>query len=450
MPLSLVLLAVAVGGWLASRAVPAAAPSAPDLAVRFAPLRGAWALVRDTARDRVVFQSILGISWFWFMGATYLAQFPVYARDVLGGGVDAFTLMLATFSVGIGTGSILCGRLSHGRVELGLVPFGAAGLTLFGLDLVLATPGAPLGSDLGVAALLSSGGAWRVLLDIALIGLFGGFYIVPLYALIQQRCPSERLSRAIACNNILNALFMVGSAVAALLLLALGASIAQIFLVMAIANALVAAHIFRLVPEFLMRFVVWLLIHTLYRVRTEDLERVPEKGAALLIANHVSFVDALIIGGCVRRPVRFVMHHAIFRIPLLSFVFRTARAIPIAGRREDAVLHERAFAEVRAALDAGELVCVFPEGGITRDGELADFRPGILRILEERPVPLVPMALSGLWGSLFSRKGGRAFLKLPRRAFARIGLAVGEPLAPEGLELDALRARVETLRGARR
>jgi len=449
-PVAAVLIAVAVGGWLASRAIPPAAPSDPTLVPRFRPLRGTWELVRDTARERVVFQSVLGISWFWFMGATYLAQFPVYARDVLGGDVDAFTLMLATFSVGIGTGSALCERLSHGRVEIGLVPFGAAGITVFGLDLVLATPAVPFGEALGVGAMLAAGGAWRVLLDIALIGLFGGFYIVPLYALIQQRSAPERLSRAIACNNVMNALFMVGSAIIALAFLALGASIAQLFLAMAIANALVAAHLFRLVPEFLMRFVIWLLIHTLYRVRTRGLEHVPEKGAAILVCNHVSFVDALLVGGSVRRPVRFVMHHGIYRIPVLGFVFRTARAIPIAGKGEDPAMYERAFVEMRAALAAGELLCLFPEGGITRTGETEPFRPGVLRLLETHPVPVVPMALSGLWGSLFSREGGRAFLKRPRRLFARIELTAGTPTGPTGLTLDALHARVATLRGKRR
>ena len=450
-PLALTLLGVAALGWLASRAIPEAAPCDPTLRVRFEPLRGTFRLVAETARERVVFQSILGISWFWFMGATYLAQFPVYARDVLGGDVDAFTLMLATFSVGIGAGSLLCERLSHGRVEIGLVPFGAAGLTLFGLDLTLATPEAPLGDALGVMELLATADARRVLLDIALIGLFGGFYIVPLYALVQKRSVPSRRARAIACNNVMNALFMVGSALAALALLAAGVSIAGIFLAMTVANALVAAYIFRQVPEFLMRFVIWLAIHTFYRVDTRGIEEhVPEEGPAILVCNHVSFVDALVIGGSVRRPVRFVMHHAIYRLPLLGFVFRTARAIPIASRREDPERYERAFAEMRAVLEAGELLCIFPEGGITRSGETEAFRPGILRVLETRPVPVVPMALSGLWGSLFSREGGRAFLKRPRRLFARLTLAAGAPLAPEGLDLETLRERVTALRGERR
>jgi len=449
-PLGVVLLLVATGGYLASRRIPAAAPGDPNLAIRFAPIRGTWSLVRNTARERVVFLSILGISWFWFVGATYLAQFPVYARDVLGGDVDAFTALLATFSIGIGLGSILCERLSGGRVEIGLVPFGAAGIALFGLDLWLATPDAPFGIGLGVGALLGAGGAWRVFLDVTLIGLFGGLYVVPLYALIQQRALPGRLSRAIACNNVMNALLMVVSSLASLALLAAGATIAQIFLVTAIATALVTGYIFRLVPEFLMRFVIWLLIHTLYRLRTRGLDHVPAQGAAVLVCNHVSFVDALVLAGAVRRPIRFVMHHGIYRIPLLGFVFRTARAIPIAGRREDRAMYERAFAEMREALDAGDLLCLFPEGGITCTGETGAFRPGILRLLEMHPVPVVPLALSGLWGSLFSRRGGRAFLEWPCRRFARLQLSAGEPVAPADVTLESLHERVVALRGARR
>ena len=450
LPVALVLLAVAAAGWFASRGVPAAPATAPGLPLRFEPFGETARLVKETATDRTVFLSILGISWFWFLGATYLAQFLVYARDVLGGGPDVFTLLLATFSVAIATGSMLCSRLARGRVEIGLVPIGAAGLTLFGLDLVLATPDAPLGSGLGAGAFLVAPGAWRVLADVFLIGLSGGLYIVPLYALVQSRAPRERLSRTFACTNVLNAAFMVGSALFALALLSAGASIGQIFLALALMNAAVAAYIFRLVPEFLMRLLVWALVNALYRVRPSGLERLPETGAAILAPNHVSFVDALVIGGTVRRPVRFVMHRSIFRVPVLNFVFRTARAIPIAGRSEDPATYERAFEAMREALDAGELLCLFPEGRLTPDGEIGEFRPGLARLLESRPVPVHPVALRGLWGSLFSRSGGRAFLKLPRRLFARVELVVGEAVPADEVTMGGLREAVGALRGGRR
>ena len=451
-PVCIAILSVAIVGYLVSRGIPKAAANDPELVLRFNPAIETWKLVRDTAQSRVVFQSILAISWFWLLGATYLAQFPVYARDVLGGSVDVFTALLATFSIGIAVGSILCERLSHGRIEIGLVPFGIFGMTLFGITLVLSTPASPLGSDMSVSQFLFAEGAsaaWKILASIFLLGMFGGFYIVPLYALIQKTSEPSRLSRAFACNNILNAFFMVMSAVLVLILLSFDVSIKGIFLVMALLNAVVAAYVFSQVPEFMMRFIVWLLVHTLYRVRKKGMENIPDSGPAIVVANHVSFIDALILGGCIRRPVRFVMYYKIFKLPVMNFVFRTAKAIPIAGQREDKAMYDKAFVDMKAALADGDLLCIFPEGEITRDGQMNPFKPGILRVLESQPVDVVPIALQGLWGSLFSRKGGRAFLKMPRRLFARLGMIVGEPIPAAEVTLETLHSTVADLRGDR-
>ncbi len=443
------VILVAIAGYFCSRGIPSAPASDPTLKLNFNTPAETLRLIRYTKKHRVIFQSILGISWFWLLGALYLAQFPFYATFVLGGSINVFTLLLALFSIGIAVGSMLCERLSDQKVEIGLVPFGAIGLTIFGLDLYFATPDGPLGSELGVFAFLASEGAIRLTIDILLIGLFGGFYIVPLYALIQQRSRADRLSRAIACNNILNAFFMVLSAVLALVMIKIGFSIPQIFLAAAIMNALVAAYIFTLVPEFLMRFVTWLLIHTIYRVHKSGLEKIPDEGAVVLASNHVSFVDPLIIGGCVRRPVRFVMYYKIYQIPLLHFVFKTARAIPIAGRKEDPEMFEQAFVQMEKAIEDGDVLCIFPEGQITATGEFNPFRPGIERLLEARPAPVIPVALQGLWGSMFSRKGGRAFFKLPRKLFARIGLVLGDPIPAAQAKADVLEKKVLELRGSR-
>ncbi len=447
LPLIIGMLLVAVVGYLASRKIPQADAGDPTLKINYNAMAETWRLIRYTKKNRVIFQAILGISWFWFMGATYLAQFPVYASDVLGGSGDVFTLLLATFSIGIAIGSALCEKLSDGLVEIGLVPFGVIGITLFGLDLYFSTPEAPFGQALSAAAYLSSPGAWRLILDIFFIGMFGGFYIVPLYALIQQRSHPSKLSRAIACNSIMNALFMVLSAMIAGLMITLGFSIAEMFLAMAVMNALVAIYIFRLVPEFLMRFLIWLLIHTMYRVRKTGLRNIPEDGGVILTANHVSFVDALIVGGCIKRPVRFVMYYKIFSIPVLNFIFRTARAIPIAGAKEDKAMFDQAFEAMEAAIKAGEVVCIFPEGQITHDGQMNPFKGGVMKLLEAAPAPVVPMALQGLWGSLFSRKGGPAFAKLPRRFHSKIGLVVGQPIASEDVTLELLEQRTLALRG---
>jgi 1-acyl-sn-glycerol-3-phosphate acyltransferase len=447
---SVLVLAIALAGWMASRRIPIAPATAPELRIDRNLLRATIGMLSHLRGQRAVLNAVLGISWFWFFGATFLAQLPNYTRVYLGGDGTVATLVLTLFSVGIGSGSLLCEKLSRRTVEIGLVPLGALGLTLFGIDLYFARPEAAELTNLGWLAFLQTAGAWRIVLDLLLIGVFGGFYIVPLYALIQQRAPREKLSRIIAANNILNALFMVVAAVMAITLLGAGLSIPQLLLTTAILNAVVALYIFTLVPEFAMRFVAWLLISTLYRLRIRGIEEhVPDEGPALLVCNHVSYVDALLLGGAVPRPVRFVMYYKIFRIPLLSWLFRTAGAIPIAGAKEDPELMRRAFEEIDATLARGDLVGIFPEGGLTPDGEIAPFRPGVERILAARPVPVVPMALCGMWASMWSRRdtgGGR--MRLPRRFRAAVELVAAPPVAPEAASAAALEAQVRELRGA--
>jgi len=442
------MLAVAALGYAASRLVPPAPPPSPDLRIDWNPVTETWRNLRFARQNRTVFLSILGVSWFWFYGALLLAQFPAFAKTWLGGDEGVATLLFTILSVGIGIGSLLCERMSGHKVELGLVPLGSIGLTLFAFDLFLATPSAPADALSGVSAFLARPGSIRVLVDVALIGLFAGFFIVPLYALIQSRSDPAHQSRIIAGNNIVNAAFMVVAALLGAGLLHFGATVPQLFLVTALLNAAVAAFIFSLVPEFLMRFLAWLLVHTAYRVEKSGLENIPEQGPAVIVCNHVSFVDAVVIMAACRRPIRFVMDHGIFKIPVLSFIFRTGGAIPIASRKENPEMMERAFAEVAQALRAGDLVGIFPEGRITDTGELNPFRPGIRRIVDETPVPVVPMALRGMWGSFFSRKDGAAMRRPFRRgAFSKIALVAAPPIAPNAVTPEGLQERVQALRG---
>ena len=441
---------VALAGYLTSRGIPAAPAPAPELKVNLNPLSETWRNIAFARENRTVFLSILGISWFWLYGALFLAQFPAYGKFVLGGGESSVTLLLATFTVGIGVGSMLCERMSGKHVEIGLVPFGSIGLTLFGLDLYFASPTGLAGAaPHELLALLAMPAVWRVLFDLLMLGMFGGFFIVPMYALVQLRSSPEHRARIIAANNILNALFMVVGALGAAALLGEGLSIPALFGLGALLNAAVALYIYGLVPEFLLRFIAWLLVKAVYRLRTSGLEHLPHEGAAVLVANHVSFADAVIIMGASPRPIRFVMDHRIFRTPLLGFIFRHCGAIPIASAKEDPVMLEAAFAEVGRALENGDLVGVFPEGHLTRDGELQPFRPGISRILAANPVPVVPMALSGLWGSFFSRIDGSAMQTPFRRGvFSDIALQVGAPVPPGEATPEHLQQKVLALRGA--
>ena len=448
-----VLVLVAVGGWLASRGIPSARALDPGLEVRWNVGVETWRILQALRGNRTVLLSVLGISWFWFYGATILAQLPRFTKDTLGGDAHVLTVLLAVFSLGVGSGSLLCERLSGRRVEIGLVPFGAIGLTLFGADLALAAHPVPGAALLDPLAFMGRPGSLRVIADIGFLSVFGGFFIVPLYALVQQRSDPAQRARVIAANNVLNALFMVISAILAIVLLGAGLTIPQLFAVVALMTAAVAWFIFRQVPEFLLRFIVWLLVHTVYRLDLENIDAVPDTGAALLVSNHVSFVDALIITAASRRPIRFVMDHRIFAIPVLSFVFRVSRAIPIAPAREDPELLRRAYDEVAAALAAGELVGLFPEGRITDSGELNTFRGGVERIVERTPVPVVPLALRGLWGSFFSRKGGPGMSKpwrLVTRLRSRISLVAGAAVVPADVRAGALHDAVLALRGGRR
>ena len=443
---------VALAGYAASRGIPPAPAPSPDLRINLNPLTETWHSMVFARENRTVFLAIVGISWFWLYGALLLAQFPVYARNVLGGNEALVTLMLSIFTVGIGAGSMLCERFSGRHVEIGLIPIGAIGLTLFGADLAMGSPTAmPANASLPLAALLATGSCWRVLFDLFAIGFFGGFFVVPLYVLMQSRSAPELRARIIAANNILNALFMVAGALAAGALLGLGVSIPVLFGIAAVCNALVAVFVCRQVPDYFVRFLASLLIHGVYRLEKRGLENIPDSGPAVLICNHVSFVDAVVLMAAIRRPIRFIMDHRINDAPLGRIVFRAVRTIPIATAKDDPAVKESAFAHAAEALRNGELIGLFPEGKITRDGELNVFRYGVQRIVGETPVPVIPLALCGLWGSFFSRRFGPA-MRVPSciRLFRRIALVAGKAVPPEQADPDYLRTVVAGLQGGAR
>jgi len=445
--IAVVLIGVAITGFLASHQIPITEAVDPDLKINWNAWQETWHIISFAREEKSVFLSILGISWFWFFGAALTIQIPAYTADILHGNESVVTSLLVAFAVGVGLGSLLCERMSGHRIELGLVPFGSIGMSLFAVDLYFAQPEAAVSTVSSISDFLSRAGSWRILADLALLGAFGGFYSVPLYALIQKRSKRRHLSRIIAANNILNALLMVSAAVISVVVLQLGLSIPELFLIIAVLNAVVAIYIYSLLPEFLMRFLAWLTINIVYRIRPIGLDNIPQEGAAIVVCNHVSFMDPIILGGSVTRPMRFVMHYKIFQIPLLSFIFRTAKAIPIASRSEDEDLMNSAFEKVDAELAAGHIVCIFPEGGLTHDGEIQRFKPGIEKILARRPVPVIPVALGRLWGSWFSRRKSGGIHKIPGRLFARVPVIFGEPVAPLDATAENLELLVRTLRG---
>ena len=449
--LSFLVIGVAVLGLVSSWFIPVAPSSATDKE-DWNPFRQTAALMRIARERKSVFLSILGVSWFWLLGSVYLTQIPNLTRGHLMGNESVVTTILAVFTISIALGSVTCEWLSNRRIEIGLVPMGAFGITVFGIDAYFAmsaieTAVADADGLRNGFAFLAGDGTARLVADLALLGFCGGLFIVPLQAMIQSRTPEDRRARVIAANNIMNALFMVlGAAIAIVWLAVLGRTIPSMLLLMAIVNGVVALFIFNQVPEFAMRFVIWLLGHSMYRVSHAGLDLIPERGAAVIVCNHVSFVDALLLAGAVRRPIRFIMFKPIYDIPVLNFVFRTGRAIPIAAQHDDIDAYTSAFEEIAEGLDQGDLLCVFPEGKLTADGEIDDFKAGIEKIVGRNPVPVIPMALKGLWGSFFSRAGRGAF-RTPNRFWSRVEVVAGRPIQPAMATAPALREAVMSLRG---
>ena len=451
-------VALALVGRIASHYIPSSPAQDPSLVINWNPFTETWRNLQLARQTPVVFRSVLGISWMWFFGAVFLSLFPALAKDVLHGDEQVASLLLVVFSIGIGTGSLLCEVLSRRHVEIGLVPLGAIGMTVFSVDLYFSTRGLPDASVLSLHAFMAQTAHYRVLVDLALLSLFAGLYSVPMYALIQMRSLPTHRARIIAANNILNALFMIASAVLAGGLLQAGFTIPQIFLFVGLANAVVAFYIFMLVPEYLLRFVAWVLSRCIYRYKVRGDEHIPTQGAAVLVCNHVSFVDAVLLMAASPRPIRFLMDHRIFRVPVLGWLFQLAKAIPIAPQKNDPAAYEAAFEAAAAVLRDGELLAIFPEGGITRDGTVQPFKGGIMKVLERAAhdgltVPVVPMALTNLWGSFFSRvervEGEPTAMIRPFRRgfFSRVGLNVGAPWAAQSVSPDSLRLRVSTLLG---
>lgn len=441
-----ILCLVAVLGWISSRSIPRAESVTKELKINWNPLTETWRTIGLARKIESVYLSILGISWFWFLGAAYLTQLPNYTRDVLRGSGNVVTLLLAVFSIGIGMGSLFCERLSGRKVELGLVPLGSLGLSVFGIDLFFAYQTPHQAWLMGVSDFLQAPGGLRVIIDLVCIGIFGGFYIVPLYAFIQYKTGPEYRSRVIAANNILNALFMVVSALSAICMIGMaGLSIPQFFLVMALMNIAVAVYIYTVVPEFVVRFIIWVLTHTLYRVTHENLKSIPDQGPAVLVCNHVSYVDGLLLAGSIRRPIRFVMHEAYYRMPVIHFILRVGQAIPIASKKKNPQTFRNAFENIAQALRQGDLICIFPEGRLTPDGEMGKFRRGIEKIVRETPVPVIPLALRGLWGSFFSHHGGKIMSRPFKRFWSRIEIAAGHPIRPEDVTASGLQETVRKL-----
>jgi len=444
-------VALALAGRVVAQFIPLAPATDPHLKINWNPVTETWRNLKLANQNIVVFRSMLGISWMWFFGATFLSQFPSFAKEVMHGNEQVASLLLVVFSIGIATGSLLCEVLSKRHVEIGLVPLGAIGMSVFAVDLYFASRGLQASPIMSLSTFIAQPAHWHVMADLALLSLFAGLYSVPMYALIQLRSQPTHRARIIAANNILNALFMIVSAILAGALLKAEFTIPQIFLFVGLANAVVAFYIFMLVPEYLLRFIAFMISRCVYRFKVTGDHNLPTQGAAVLTCNHVSFIDPVLLMAASPRPIYFVMDHRIFKMPVLGWFFKLVKAIPIAPRAEDPVMYEAAFEAAAKVLRNGDLLAIFPEGGITKDGELQPFKGGIMKILENAKrdgvdASVIPMALTNLWGSYFSRVDGAAMIKPFRRGvYSRVGLNVGTALPPDQVQPSVLQTRVADL-----
>lgn len=442
---AVMVVCLACFGYVSSYFIPKAEAIDSSLKLDFNIMKSSWNLIAYARSNRGIFLAVLAISWFWFLGVAYLTQFPNFSIEAFNGDASLVTLLLAVFTIGIGSGSMLCEKLSRKQVELGIVPIGALGMTLFGIDLYFSLPATSLDIQ-SWKIFINDSSNWRLLFDLAGIGISGGIFIVPLYAYIQLRVEEEYRARIIGVINIINALFMVVSSLVAMVFLGVfELSIAEFFLVISLMNIVVSLFIFYQVDEFSVRFIVWVITNIIYRLKEHGRENIPEEGAAVLVSNHVSFVDALLIASTSPRPIRFVMDHNIFKNPMLGWFFKLVKAIPIAPEKVCAKTYHEAFDTVSKVLDEGHLVCIFPEGKITRTGEMNDFKTGIEKIIHRNPVPVIPMNLLGLWGSFFSHKDGSAFSKTPKRFWSRVSINIGSAIDPKNVSASVLQTEVVKL-----
>ncbi|MGB5589400.1 MAG: MFS transporter [Gammaproteobacteria bacterium] len=432
-------------GALAGACVPESSPPQPGFALAWNPLAAIRGTLLVVLKDRNLFLAVLGVSWFWFTSLVYLIFLPDFGVEVLGVNPAQSPVLILLPVAGVLIGSLLCRPASGQRVELGLVPLGALGMTVGGVAFYFSAPDAAT-SSFTLWELLEQNAFRWLAADMLLFGIAAGLFVVPLNAYILETAPGGKLGRVLGGTYFYNLLFISLVIGGADWLLAEGLSVHGLILLVTLMHAGVSLYIFLLLPEFLLRLVMWVLVHTIYRVDASGLEKVPPQGPAIIVCNHITYMDALIIGARVRRPIRFVMHKYIFEIPLLSTFFRLAKAIPIVSAKKDPEGLAAAMDQVANELSAGRLVAIFPEGRLTTDGEMGIFRSGIERMVERNPVPVVPMALQGLWGSFFSNDGGPPLTHRPRLNWSRIGLRVGDPVPAESVSAADLQQRVLDLR----
>jgi len=446
---SVSVILFAVIGYVCSLGILRMNAVSPNRKINFGILKPSIEVLKVSRKRKDVFGGVLGISWFWFLGATLLSIFPIYVANTLNADKDTVTLFLAFFSIGVACGSFICERISKGYLELGLVVFGVLGMSLFLFDLFLIGKPSFAGIEqIHFSTFFNHFTGYRILVDLFLFSVCGGFYTVPLYTAIQKLSDPKDRSMVIAGNNILNAFFMVVASILLIVLLGFKVSIPTLFLIYSLINLIVAFIIYKNISEYFWRLFCVCTLKLLYKVEIRGEENIPKDGPLIITANHISFIDWLFIAAAVKKPVRFVMHYEFMKIPLVNIFFKGSKVIPIAGKKEDEQIMNQAFESIHKELTGDSIVCIFPEGEITRTGELTYFRPGIEKTIDRSPVDVVPFAITGLWGSFFSRKYGKAMSKtsvLFTNLRPRIIISVGERMKSADVSSKSLELATQNL-----
>lgn len=414
-----IVLCLAVFGWLATFFIPTVQPPEPELSVNLNFLSETFRIVRRMADNRPVFLSILGISWFWLIGATLLAQFPNFAASIFNGDSHVVTFFLLVLTIGIGAGSMLCNVLLKGEISARHVPVAALGMTAFLADLWLGSPATPPASMQGLAAFLDAPANWRVVADLLGIAVCGGLFTVPLYAIMQSRSDEAERARIIAGNNILNALFMVAGASAAGVMLSLDYAVPDIFAMLAIGNFAVAVYICKLLPETVFKAILALILRLLFRIEVRGIENYRDAGErAVVVVNHISLMDGLLIGALLPGKPTFAVDTYMARKwwtrPFLSL----ADFCPI-----DPTNPRSINALIKLVRDENRKCVIFPEGRVTVTGALMKIYEGPGHIADKADAPIIPIRIDGAQYSLFSRLKG----KMPKRLFPKITITVLPP-----------------------
>lgn len=420
------MILIAILGYAASRYIPPSSIAAPNLKLDWNIVRESKAIIQQTFKNQDISLAILGISWFWLIGATYLSQFPTYAKDILNAEPSVVTILLTCFTAGIGIGSMLCNRLLKGKIHATYVPLAALGMSLFAIDLVFASEFSEVhaGSLVTLREFLSYLPNWRVLFDLLMLAICGGVYIVPLYAMLQHSSEDSERSRVIAANNIVNALFMVVSAAFTGLLLALNFSITQIFFVIALANLMASIYICRLLPEELIRsFLIW-IFKLLYRVEVKGLDNYYQAGdRVLIIANHTSFLDAALLATFLPKRVTFAIDTNIAKRWWVKLILKIVNTYPVDPT------NPLATKSLIQYLRNDHHVVIFPEGRITVTGALMKIYEGPGLVADKAEAPLLPIRIEGAQYTPFTYLKG----KVKIHWFPKITITILEPI---NIEID--------------